>query len=254
MTVSIENKLGISQRIDSYTLINLSELIKNILEDISIQVKLSDEENTQLSTSETAVLNVLKFYHEEIDLSSELANDINYEEIIQSVYKELKKIIFHHRLSSELLTLDYWHIAFVLWRIHHGGLIHFLEMIVSSITELANQTDNLEDLLDILEIINELTLAVVPEYYDDMSDSDPSRPWRVLLINYAIVATRTYDINEIEAAYKFLVSHLPEDAAQFFKEAMLQMVVQNYPQDVRDVVENFYQQYTVNQEYLKHVH
>jgi len=87
-----------------------------------------------------------------------------------------------------------------------------------------------------------------------MSNSDPQRPWRVLLLNYAIVATRTHQLSIIDSVYQFFVEHLPEDASQFFTEAMSQMETQNYPVEVKQVVEKFYQQYTINQEYKKHVH
>ncbi|MBF0264665.1 MAG: hypothetical protein HQL46_05280 [Gammaproteobacteria bacterium] len=242
------------ENIGNYTINNILNLINNLLDKLLSLDELSNQENLRLDNSKIEIFKALNFYTEDMDLSVGYAKDLDNEQIIQNACKQLKEIISQHHFSSFFFDLNNWHISFVLWRIHHGGLIHHLEGVVTSIAEIANLFNRQSDLLNILEIMNELTLAVVSEYYDDMSNTDPSRPWRILLINYAIVATRTHDIKEIETAYAFFVNHLPEDAAQFFFEAMKQMDAQNFPHQVKDVVEKFYQQYTVNQEYLKHVH
>ena len=102
--------------------------------------------------------------------------------------------------------------------------------------------------------IETLVKGVTNEYQNDMFNNDPRRPWRVLLLNYSIVATRSHDPQLIETTYNYFVQYLPEDAAQFFTEAMGQMAVLNYPQQVRVVVEKYHQQYAVNQDYKKQIH
>ncbi|MFK5947592.1 MAG: hypothetical protein QM500_02335, partial [Methylococcales bacterium] len=101
--------------------------------------------------------------------------------------------------------------------------------------------------------IKKLLNRVSDEYKNDMLNSDPRRPWRVLLLNYGIVATRSHDPQLIETAYDYFIHHLPEDAAQFFTESKGQMTALNYPQSVQVVVEKYYQQYAVNLDYKKQI-
>ena len=72
------------------------------------------------------------------------------------------------------------------------------------------------------------------------------RPWRVLLLNRGIVATRSHDPSTMEEAFTFLIRHLPEDAAQFFAAGMQQMEALNYPAHVRQVMEKYHRQWSLN--------
>ena len=65
------------------------------------------------------------------------------------------------------------------------------------------------------------------------------RPWRVLNLNYGIVATRSHQPELIEQAYDALIANLPQDARQFFKEGKQQMDLVGYPEEVREVVERY---------------
>ena len=82
---------------------------------------------------------------------------------------------------------------------------------------------------------------------DDMDDRDPRRPWRVLLLNYGITATRTHDPALMEKAFQFLVDNLPDDLKQFFMEGMSQMTAIDYPDQVKDVMEKYYWQYSTQE-------
>ena len=64
-------------------------------------------------------------------------------------------------------------------------------------------------------------------------------PWRILNLNYGIVATRSHNPELIEQAYDSLAKNLPQDARQFFKEGLQQMEVIAYPDEVREVVERY---------------
>ena len=69
---------------------------------------------------------------------------------------------------------------------------------------------------------------------------DPSDPWRLLLINRAIVATRSHNPELIESAFDAVLESLPGDAPKFFAEGMEQMTILDYPDDVREVVRRYY--------------
>jgi hypothetical protein len=74
----------------------------------------------------------------------------------------------------------------------------------------------------------------------DVGRTEPQRPWRVLLLNRAIVATRSHRPALMEVAFDDVVEHLPQEAARFFEEGMAQMDALDYPPQVRAVMERYY--------------
>ncbi len=79
-----------------------------------------------------------------------------------------------------------------------------------------------------------------PAVSQDTDRSDPRRPWRLLLLNRAIVATRSLKPALMEVAFDAVLEHLPEEAARFFEEGMAQMDALDYPPHVRAVIERYY--------------
>ena len=81
-----------------------------------------------------------------------------------------------------------------------------------------------------------------PSTREYTGSADPSRPWRILLLNRAIVATRSHQPALMEEAFESVVEYLPEEAPTFFREGMEQMDALNYPPQVRNLMQGFYQQ------------
>ena len=69
---------------------------------------------------------------------------------------------------------------------------------------------------------------------------NPRDPWRLLLINRAIVATRSHNRELMESAFDALLENLPSDAPSFFAEGMEQMAVIDYPDHVRELMKRYY--------------
>lgn len=88
--------------------------------------------------------------------------------------------------------------------------------------------------------------AVSPVIREDLEKINPGRPWRVLLQNHGIVATRGHNTASMEQAFRTLTRYLPEDAARFFTEDMKQMEALNYPPQVRAVMEQYHRRWTLN--------
>ncbi len=136
---------------------------------------------------------------------------------------------------------------FSLWFAMSGGTLSKLIPLVNLIAALSNRIREplaLKELLVNIEVIINVTEQSIQ---DDMEDRDPRRPWRILLLNYAITATRTHDPALMEKTFQFLVKNLPDDLKQFFTEGMGQMEALNYPQPVRDVMEKYFQQYAAQE-------
>ena len=88
--------------------------------------------------------------------------------------------------------------------------------------------------------------AVALEKLQALEKSNPGRPWRILHLNRAIVATRTHQPDVMDEAFTLLTECLPEDAPGFFSQGMEQMDLLNYPPHVREVMNRYYRKWSVN--------
>jgi hypothetical protein len=146
--------------------------------------------------------------------------------------------------QQEALALVSTNIA--LWVANHGGRIDTLEPVVDALALLANNLREPSRLEALSHVINRIVTAVSPMISQDLEKLNPGRPWRVLLLNQSIIATRSHNPELMEQAFAVLTSKLPEDAARFFSEGMQQMEALNYPEPVRRVMEKYHRQWTLN--------
>ncbi|MCW9004972.1 MAG: hypothetical protein OQK70_06905, partial [Gammaproteobacteria bacterium] len=70
--------------------------------------------------------------------------------------------------------------------------------------------------------------------------TNPVRPWRILNLNWGIVATRSHNAELIDRVYAQLIKNIPADIHGFVTEAMQQMDIIGYPDHVRKVVAKYY--------------
>lgn len=144
----------------------------------------------------------------------------------------------HRHLQSAAYPL-------ALWLARHGAELRNLEPIVDGVAYLANTTSDTLVLEDLCAAMGEIIAAVSPALQNDLENTNPHRPWRVLNLNRGIVATRTHNPPVMEAAFRVLIANLPDDASEFFREGMLQMEALDYPEPVRRVMEKYYRQWSV---------
>lgn len=110
----------------------------------------------------------------------------------------------------------------------------------------ANHHFSEHTLLQIHAWMNSLVRSRPEEFIAQQTFDNPASPWRILLFNQAIVATRTNQPDLIRSAYARIAILLPREAKEFFAQAMEQMDLIGYPDTVRKVVQEFYQR---NQHY-----
>ena len=151
----------------------------------------------------------------------------------------------HLNLSRVLDCLRAFTIAMASWIARHGGLLLNLEPVVDAMARSANRTHDPGELLGLYQAMGEIIDAVAPVIRQDLEKTNPGRPWRILLLNRAIVATRTHQPDLMDEAFAQLTAHLPEDAADFFTQGMEQMDLLNYPPHVREVMERYYRKWNV---------
>ena len=114
-----------------------------------------------------------------------------------------------------------------------------IDMVVNSLAGYANEIAEPYLLAELTRVIQEVIDACDSEISRDLEQTNMMRPWRILNLNYGIVATRSHQPELIEQAYDALVKNLPQDAREFFKEGLQQMDAIGYPEEVREVVERY---------------
>jgi hypothetical protein len=137
-------------------------------------------------------------------------------------------------------------IDLALWIARHNGQIDTLEPAVDALARMANSTLDQQELASLGAVIARISDAVSSIIRQDPDKANPGRPWRILLLNHAIVATRSHDTDTMEMAFEVLTAHLPEDAGKFFSEGMQQMDALNYPPHVRKVMEKYHNDWSRN--------
>jgi hypothetical protein len=149
-------------------------------------------------------------------------------------------------LSGISETLQAFTITAARWIALHDGQLFNLETVVDALAQSANRTQDAGELLELYQAMGEVMDATVAAIRQDLEKSNPGRPWRVLLLNRAIVATRTHQPDIMEQAFQLLTGYLPEDAPGFFAQGMEQMDLLNYPPHVRAVMDRYYRKWSVD--------
>lgn len=137
-------------------------------------------------------------------------------------------------------ALDEIIVTLAVWFGRYIGPLQRIEPVVNSLSKVANLHKDPEFLGELSHVYREIADAVAPVIKQDPDRSNPGRPWRILNLNYGIVATRSHQPEIMEQAFEQLLLRLPEDAAGFFTEGMEQMDAIDYPEHVRRIMEKYY--------------
>jgi len=142
-------------------------------------------------------------------------------------------------MQDEMMSLHQMSLPVVSWLRRHSGTLKKLDIVVNAIASYANtirDTQQLEVLSALIEKVVEITEASIKQ---DLEASNPMRPWRVLNLNWGIVATRSHNAELMEKVFEQLIKNIPADAQQFFIEGVQQMDIVGYPDHVRTVMEKY---------------
>ncbi|MCW8831668.1 MAG: hypothetical protein OQK32_09145 [Gammaproteobacteria bacterium] len=143
------------------------------------------------------------------------------------------------RSMTQVRALTRLTLPVAMWVARCGGRLDKLELVVNALADYANELRKPEDLAELTGAVATILPAVSDAVRQDLEQANPMRPWRILNLNYCIIATRSHDPGLIEAAYDVLVKNLPQDARSFFKEGLQQMDAIGYPESVREVLDRY---------------
>lgn len=177
-----------------------------------------------------------------IDLDAAEVSDVG--EHGGELIRKLQAWVTVLELDEQVAGLAEAQVLFGLWIAHHHGEIRALEPVVDALAYIANHTSEPGQ----LEIMTRHTASIikaVPEATrQDPENTDPDRPWRLLNLNYGIMATRSLNPELMRTSFTVLVHNIPDDAAEFFAEGMRQMDKLNYPPQVREVMQHYYAEWS----------
>jgi len=142
-------------------------------------------------------------------------------------------------LTDTAEAIESLSLPLALWGARHGSELAELGPVVNTLERLANRLREPDTMTRLYQTMNSIALAASPRISQaDLSDA--SHPWRILLLNRAIVATRSHQPQLMEPAFDAIVESLPEEATRFFAEGMGQMDIIGYPDPVRRVMQDYY--------------
>jgi len=144
-------------------------------------------------------------------------------------------------LVSEKQDIEQVALVIAQWVITHHGVLKNIQSVVDGLAYLANALHDKAALSRMAVFMGQVAHACHAILRHDLDNSNPARPWRVLNINRGIVATRSQDLDIMNAVFTDLIRAIPMDAPEFFSEGMLEMMRQNYPERVCEVVQEFYE-------------
>lgn len=130
-------------------------------------------------------------------------------------------------------------LPFALWIARNEGEIRNLTPIVNALAQFANRTTQPQSMGALYTYCCEVIEAASPAC-EEVFLSDGRHPWRLLLLNRAILATRSLNPELMTVAFDAIVEHLPDEAQRFFAEGMEQMAVIDYPDHVRELMKRYY--------------
>jgi hypothetical protein len=124
-----------------------------------------------------------------------------------------------------------------------GGELAHLAPVVNAAAQVAGGLHDTAELARLYGMLDEIADGVSPRIAEAPPGSESGQAWRALVINRAIVATRSHQPALMEAAFDGLIEHLPEEAPRFFNEGMGQMDALDSPDQVRAVMERYQQRF-----------
>jgi len=165
-----------------------------------------------------------------------------------SLITQLVVIAANRGLQKVIVDLTRLAMPVSSWIVSHKGKILQLDTVVNAIASYANVLTNPEMLEQLSYFIESIMPAIEEDVKRDLEATNPMRPWRILNLNWGIVATRSHNVKLIDKVYTQLMMNIPADVHGFITEAMQQMDIIGYPDHVREVVARHYNSLGYNQQ------
>ena len=225
----------------------LTEEFNGVVEALSLSLKAdSDDESKQLLIVMDAFRqNIQIMQRLDSDVKNNNEQDISVEEVTEiadfalNLLDEVANACASRSLQNEMVQVYRLSLPVVIWLKQYQGVLKKLDIVVNAIASYANtlqDTESLQALCILIGNVADVTDVLIKQ---DLEANNAMRPWRVLNLNWGIVATRTHNVELMEQVFDQLIINIPADVQQFFNEGMQQMDTVGYPKSVRSVMEKY---------------
>ena len=131
------------------------------------------------------------------------------------------------------------YVSLAVWLVRREAVLDNLEGIADGFAWIVNSLNDTNGLGEMCQRIEEVAKAASEKNRIDEDRSNPWRPWRVLNLNAGIAATRSRDPQLMERVFDNLGRRLPYDMPGFLADGKRQMMTQNVPEAVREVMNRY---------------
>jgi len=131
--------------------------------------------------------------------------------------------------------------AFPLWMARHRATLNPREPVVNALAALANRQRAPAELKALYADLTVRVGAAPKDRRRVAEDDTITQPRRLLLLNRALLATRSLDAALMEEAFDAVPRFHPEDPERFFEQGMGHMDVVSYPEPTREAMRRYYQ-------------
>jgi hypothetical protein len=138
-------------------------------------------------------------------------------------------------------------VPFACWMLRRDGELSQPDSVVNALATLANRLDDPDELAELYGMMAEIADGISPDLILGMDPTNPTDPWLLLTVNRGIVATRSHQPALMTEAFDAIVEQLPDHAPHFFREGMGQMEAMDYPPQVREVMQQYYEHWCSGQ-------
>ena len=125
------------------------------------------------------------------------------------------------------------------WLARREAVIDNLDGAADGFGMLVNGLSEPGELAEMCQLMEEVIESVSEQIQLDEDRSNPWRPWRVINLNAGIAATRSLEPGLMEDTFEKLGRRLPHDMPGFFADGRRQMMTQNVPEAVTEVMNRY---------------
>ena len=140
-------------------------------------------------------------------------------------------------------TLNHIVLSFSFWLGSNGGTIPQLDFVVNTLATVSNATHEKIGLEALYEVVTYIIEAVPEDIKRSSSTLGEGEPWKVLVLNYCIISTRTHNPELMSIAFDVLLKYFPADAPGFFQQGQNEMEKRDYPVQVKTVIDGYCDKY-----------
>ena len=128
-------------------------------------------------------------------------------------------------------------IGVALWAVRHDVPLAVVEPVANALAHRSNAAGSKAELSAVFGLMQGVIAHVAPRLAADLERSNPERPWRILHANLAVTAIRAEDAALMDFAFDALDRALPDEARNFYGEALALALAPGIAPAVRERIE-----------------